>query len=189
MTISISRYVWASTLATASRNSKGRLCTGMMVLTSPSTNIGGNPVCARPHLEDQQPPSKIAEDANSAREGIARTVVDEVILHRWPQAQGFSPSALGEDDTFGKTAESRLLVQPTCGHATAKLRACQRLLGQQVETPGDSAQQVFLRASAQEQVLRNPVRDLSHPLVEVRHARFDAHRHTRLVYLHDVVVR
>ena len=125
----------------------------------------------------------------AAREGIARTVVHEVILHRWPQAQCFSPSTLGEDDIFGKTAERWLLVQPGCGHAAAKLRASQRLLRQQLETAGDAPQHVLLRPFGQEQVFGNPVRDLSDPLIEVRHARLDADRHTRLVHLHHIIVR
>src|SRR5262245_30693592 len=33
------------------------------------------------------------------------------------------------------------------------------------------------------------VRDLSYPLVEVRHARLDTDRHTRLVHLHHIIVR
>ena len=43
--------------------------------------------------------------------------------------------------------------------------------------------------SAKKHAFWNPVRDLGHPLVKVRHARLDAHRHARLVDLHDVVVR
>src|SRR5262249_31593610 len=117
----------------------------MMVLTSPSTNIRRDPVRARPHLKNQQPPGEIAEDTDGAWEIIACTVIDEVIHHRLFQTQGFGPSAPGKDDIFGKTAESWLLVQPGCGHAAAKLRASKRLLRQQTETAGDAPQHILLR--------------------------------------------
>src|SRR5262249_48166925 len=99
----------------------------MMVLTSPSTDIRGDPVCARPHLEYQEAPGKVAKDADGAREAIARAVVHEVILHCRPQTQRFCPSAPSEDDSFGKIAECRLLIQPRTGHAAAKLRASHSL--------------------------------------------------------------
>src|SRR5262249_20347080 len=65
----------------------------------------------------------------------------------------------------------------------------QRLLRQQVETTGGAPQHAFLRSFAQEQIFMNPVRDLSQPLVKVRHARLDAHRHARFIHLHHIIVR
>src|SRR5262249_61263067 len=121
----------------------------MMVLTSPSTNIRRDPVRARPHLKNQQPPGEIAEDADGAWELIACTVIYEVIHHRLFQTQGFGPPAPGKDDILGKTAERRLLVQPGCSHATAKLRASQRLLRQQPGTVADATQHVLLRPVGQ----------------------------------------
>src|SRR5262249_16819025 len=122
----------------------------MIVLTSPSTNIGGDPEYVRPHLEDQKAPSEVAEDADCAREGIARGVGDKVVLHRRPRAKGLSPSPF-EDDAFGKTAERRLLIQPGYRHTAAKLRASQRVLRQQPETAGDTPQHVLLYPLRQEQ--------------------------------------
>src|SRR5262249_49268078 len=161
---------WASTLATASRNSDGRLCTGMIVLTSPSTNIWCDAICARPHFQDQETPSKVSEDTDGAREGIPCPVVHKVLFHCRAQAKGLGPSPI-KDDTFGKTTKRRLLVQPGCCHAAPNFRPSQRLLRQQLETTRNAPQHVFLCPFRQEQVFWNSVRDLGYPLIKVRYAR------------------
>src|SRR5215475_12870612 len=57
----------------------------MMVLTSPSTNIGDNPGCAQPPLQYQEPPSEVAEDAAGKQ---PRSIAHKVVLHCRTQSKG-----------------------------------------------------------------------------------------------------
>src|ERR1041384_4284830 len=139
-------------------------------------------------IQKQQTPRQVAEDADRSRKGISLSLAAEVVGHRSAEPQLIDPATAIQNDLSGVVAKLLRLVHPRGRDRGTKLLSMRDLLRQQLVSLRHRSQQTLVRSVLQQLNCRRSIRKLRHSTIEERCASLDAHRHTRLVYLHHVVI-